>query len=829
VANYGWLAAVRRLRSDTVAKSADDVHALELQPEALHRTCDPASLGFETTAEVEPHDAAIGQRRAREAIAFALGVPTPGYNIFASGPIGTGKRSALQAELTADARTRPDARDVVYVHNFADARRPIALDLAAGRGAAFASAMEQFVEDARRDLVRAFESETHQARRREVVEASEQKRDAAFETLRELARTLGVALELTAAGVLTIPLRDGQPVTRDAFIRMPDADQEAYHRALKEIEPHVQDFVVQTRELEREARERMRELDREAGLFAVDHLVDDLKNGFAETAEIAAWLDAVRDDMIEHLEELSEAGAARGEGVPESLKRALRGGSGDLLAHYQVNAFVSHEAGTGAPVVVETSPTYLNLFGGIEHQGVFGGGFVTDHRFLRAGALHRANGGHLMLPAREVLLRPLLWQRLKDVLQTRKARLENLGDQYALLPTTTLQPEPLDLDVKVALYGPPPLYELAWRFDDDVRKLFRVKVEFEPRIPWTDDNVREYAAFLSAEVQRADLLPLDAGATARIVEQGARLAGHRDWLSTRALEIAGLAAEASHWAVESGSATVSADHVARALEERRRRSDLTEERLLSAVRDGTLMIDVEGTRVGQVNGLAVIDLGDYAFGHPVRITATTGIGKGDLVSIEREVELSGPIHNKGFLVLRGFLENRYGGAKRLALAAHLTFEQSYEEIEGDSAAAAELYALLSDLAAVPLRQDIAVTGSVNQHGELQAIGGVNEKIEGFWRACRAKRLTGSQGVVIPAPNVQHLMLSPELVDAARRGEFHVWSASTIDEGLDLLTGSPAETLHERVRERLAELVAVTERAERRARRAPERDGRAARR
>lgn len=789
--------------------------ARELAPSALRRTCDPATLGFETTAEVAPRDAAIGQARAHEAISFGLGVPTPGYNIFATGPIGTGKRAALEADLKRDAARRSAPSDVLYVHNFADARRPLALMLSAGRGAAFASAMNRFIEDARRDLVRAFESERHQGRRREISEAFESQRDDALDKLREFARRRDVALDLTPAGVLTIPIAAEGPVTREESARMPEAAQQRYQDALKKIEPEVHDFLARMREIERKARERLRALDREAGLFAVGHLVDELTQEFADAPRVADWLAAVRDDMIEHLEELSDVGSEQQDGLPTPLKRALRGDAGDPGAHYKVNVFVSNEPDAGAPVVVETSPTYLNVFGRVEHQGVFGGGFVTDHRLLRAGAIHRANGGYLMLPARDVLLQPVLWERLKDVLQTGQARLENLGDQYALLPTTTLQPEPLEVDVKVALYGAPPLYELAWRLDDDVRKLFRVKVEFESRITWTDEHVAEYAAFLSAEAERAGLQPLDAAAVARIVEEGGRLAGHREWLSTRALEVAGLAAEASHWAIESCADTVGAEHVQRAIEERRRRSDLTEERFLDAVRDGTLIIDVEGTRVGQVNGLAVIDTGDYAFGHPLRITATTGVGKGDLVSIEREVELSGRIHNKGFLVLRGFLEDRYGGARRLALSAHLTFEQSYEEIDGDSAAAAELYALLSDLAGLPVRQDIAVTGSVNQHGELQAIGGVNEKIEGFYRACRAKRLTGRQGVLVPDTNVQHLMLEPEVVDAVRRGEFHVWSADSIDGGLALLTGMPAATAHAHVRKRLDQLAKVAMREERR--------------
>ena len=789
-----------------MSASADDRGVSSLvPPELLRRTCDAARLGFVTTAEVTPRDAGIGQRAAHRAIEFGLGVPTPGYNLFASGPVGTGKRAALEAELTSHARSGPDGADVVYVHNFADVRSPIAIALSAGEGPALERAMHRFVEDARRELVRAFESEPHQARRRELATSLERERDDGLDKLKTSAMERDIALELTPGGVVTIPLIDGKPITRDEFVELPASAHERYQSALHEIEPEVREFLARLRALEEATRERMREIDREAGLFAVGHLVDNLKQQFPQPLELATWLDAVRDDMINHLEELS---GTEDDSLPAPLRQALATDEQPFVVRYQVNVFVTNAPGAGAPVVSETAPTYLSLFGGIEHRGVFGGGFLTDHRYLRAGAIHRANGGYLMLPARALLSQPLLWERLKDVLQVGRVRLENLGDQYALLPTPTLQPEPLDLRVKVALYGAPPLYELAWRLDEDVRKLFRVKVDFEPRIRWTEQGERDYAAFLSAEVTRAGLLPFDAGSVARIIEEGARTSGHRDWLTTRALEVAGLAAEASHCAQQAGAVAVSRQHVADALRQRRQRSDSVERRLLSAVSDGTLLVEVAGRRVGQVNGLAVVDLGDYAFGHPIRISATSGPGTGDVVSIDREVKLSGPIHNKGFLTLRGFLENRYGGARRLALSALISFEQSYEEIEGDSASAAELLALLSDLADVPLRQDVGVTGSVNQHGELQPIGGVNEKIEGFFRTCGEFGLSGQQGVLIPAGNVQHLMLDPEVVDAVARGRFHIWSASTIDEALAIIAAADPAEIHTKVRRRFARFAPV---------------------
>jgi predicted ATP-dependent protease len=432
---------------------------------------------------------------------------------------------------------------------------------------------------------------------------------------------------------------------------------------------------------------------------------------------------------------------------------------------------------------------------------------------LRSGAVHRANGGYLMLPAAEVLGQPLVWLMLKDVLRLGAIRLENPADQYALLPMTTLNPEPIELDLKVVLVGSPALYEAAYRLDEDVRKLFRVKAEFDSRMRWDRDGEHAYAAFVSAQARADALRHFDAGAVAAVIEHGGRLAGSREWLSTAFAEISGLIAEASHWAANTGAELVGAEHVERALQRKIGRSNLIERHLLDMVAEGTLLLDLDGARVGQVNGLSVLDVGDYTFGRPMRITASAGPGRGALVSIEREIELSGHIHDKGFLTLSGYLRQRYGAERRIALSATLTFEQSYEPIDGDSAASAELYALLSELAGAPVRQDIAVTGSVNQHGELQAIGGVNEKIEGFFSTCKLAGLTGRQGVIIPHANVRHLMLSTEVIDAVRAGRFHVWPAGDVDGGIALLTGVeagvrgddgqfPEGSIHARVEERL---------------------------
>jgi predicted ATP-dependent protease len=786
--------------------------ARELDADTLRRTCSAATLGFKSTAEVDPLDGTVGQSRADEAVKFALEAEATGYNIFATGPVGTGKRTSLLARLREHASRRSAPRDWVYLHNFADPRTPIALALAPGQAQSLAADMRRFLADARRDLVSAFESETYTWRRHEVAEPLEREQEAALARLRQEALARGIALEMTPAGIVTVPLRDGQPIPPAEFNQLPEDVRTRYQQGVEALEPLMQSFLSRMRALQREARDRLRSLEREVSLFAVGHLIDELKERHSYSPQLAQWLTEVAEDVTENLGLFQAGGAQDGRELPEQLLAAI-GGPRQPLRRYEVNVFVSHEPSDGAPVVFETNPTYPNLFGRIEQQGVLGGGFMTDHRMLRAGAVHRANGGYLMLPAAEVLAQPLVWLKLKDVLRTGCIRLENPAEQYALIPTSTLTPEQIELDLKVVLVGSPPLYELAYALDEDLRRLFRVKAEFDWRVRWNEAAEHGYAGFLSSQARGEGLRHYAADAVARIIEHGARLAESREWLSTRFAEIAGLAAEAAHWAGRDGSELVAAEHVERAIAAKVRRSNLIEERLLEMVADGALLLDFEGSRIGQVNGLAVLELGDYAFGRPVRITATAGPGRGALLSIERETELSGHIHDKGFLTLGGYLRSQYGGERRIEVAAALTFEQSYNRIDGDSAASAELYALLSAIAGVPIRQDIAVTGSVNQHGELQAIGAVNEKIEGFHRACLLSGLTGTQGVIVPEANVRNLMLSTEVLESVRAGRFRVWRARDVDAGLELLTGIPAGrrapdgnfgegTLHARVQARL---------------------------
>ena len=790
-----------------------------LAPEQLRRTCDARRLGFATTAEVEPLDRVVGQPRAVEALDLALGLELPGYHVFVTGPPGTGRRTAAEAHLRRRAAARPAPPDRVYVFNFSKPRRPLAITLPAGRGLDFAADVEQLVGEARRRLREAFESEHYRERHQRLHDRIDAERHTIIESLGAQAREKDVALELTPAGVVMLPLVDGRAVPPQEMEGLPAERVEAHREAVRALEEVVGGAFSRLRTVERDEARAHRALDREIAGFAVGHLVDDATERWAAVPAAADWLRRLADDVLGHLRRLVGEGDG---GDSVELPTGPGQGADAFLSRYEVNVFVSNDGSDGAPVIVAADPTYDELFGRVEYEAVMGA-TVTDHRHVHAGAVHRASGGYLLLQATDVLARPFVWPRLKQILRTGRAGVENLGRELLVFPTVSLDPEPLEVELTVVLVGTPRLYELMLALDEDVAKLFKVRADFDVEMPWDAEGERAYARMVSHRVSEAGLPPFDAAAVARLIEHGGRLAGSRSRLTTRLGAIADVIDEAAHDAVRGGAAAVGADAVDAALRARRRRSDLIEQRLHDRLRDGTLLVDVDGAALGQVNGLAVALVADHAFGYPVRITATVAPGKGELVDLDREAELSGPIHSKGFMILSGYLRDHYASDGPLAMRSSIVFEQSYAKVEGDSASSAELYALLSALAAAPVRQDVAVTGSVDQHGRVQPIGGVNEKIEGFFATCRERGLTGDQGVLIPAANVDDLMLDPEVVDAVSDGRFAIWAAHTVDEGIALLTGVPAGargpdgtypdgTLHGRAHERLAELAAQAQRA-----------------
>lgn len=754
---------------------------LELRGDELRRTLDPSSLPFATTAELKPLVGTIGQPRALDAIEFGLGMTTHGFNIFLAGAPGSGRRTTALDYLRSAAATLPVPDDWVYVHDFAVPDRPRAIRLPPGGGARFAADIEELVATARREIPRAFESDDYDRRRRETLVEANNRREALEAELVQFAAERDFALQVGPTGIASIPLVDGKPITREEYAQLDDARREKIAQAGAEIEERTASYARRLHQSAKEAAQRVQELEREVALYATGPLFHELEERYADLPDVLAHLDGVKREMLLHLNDF------RGESEPSPAAAAMLGGQRPSFERFGVNVLVDNSGDGGAPVVTEGNPNYHNLLGRIQYRATLGA-MVTDFHEIKPGAIHRASGGFLVLDVLDVLRHPFAWEGLKRTLRSSEARIENLAEEFAGVPSATLRPEPIPVSMKVVLIGTPAVYRQLRELDDDFGELFKVKAEFSPELDWNRRHQRNYAAFVSRLVRENDLLHFDRGAVARLIEHGGRLRESKQRLSARMMDISDVVAEASYWAQRHGRTLVGADDVEHAIAKRDYRSNLLEERVHELIDNGTLVIETRGRRVGQLNGLAVLDIGDYAFGRPTRVSARVSIGRGSIASIEREIELSGPIHSKGFLILSGYLAATYAQEAPLALSASLTFEQSYDEIDGDSASAAELVALLSALAEAPLEQGIAMTGSVDQHGHIQAIGGVNHKIEGFFATCKARGLTGNQGVIIPTSNVRNLMLGREIVDAVAQGRFHVWAIRTIDEALALLSG-----------------------------------------
>jgi len=782
----------------------------ELPPEQLRRSCDPQQFSFETTAELPLIPDIIGQPRATRAIEFGLDMEGPGYNIFVLGPGGTGRTTTIQRFLAQRAAQEPTPDDWVYVHNFSQPRSPRAIRLPPGLGARFRDDMAALVAQLRQTIPRAFESETYQEARRQIEQRFQEAQETLLRELDAQARQRSFAVVRAPSGLAIVPLKDGRPLPQEAFQELPEEERERYAAMYRELEPLAEATVQHLREQEGVAREALQKLDQEVVAATVGHAVDELKARYAEHEEVGEYLEEVRADIIRRAEEFkqTESPSPEAPGAPPAPP----------FGRYLVNLLVDNSQQQGAPVVVETNPNYANLIGRTEYE-IRMGVPVTDFTLLRAGALHRANGGYLVLQARDVLADPLAWQSLKRALSEGVIRLEDRA--AAPVSVVSLDPEPIPLDVKVILMGSPYLYYLLYALDEEFRELFKVKADFSTEMDRTPENEHLYALFIRARCEEEGLRPFDRTGVARVVEYGSWLAEDQNRLSIRFGEVTDLLREAHYWAGKAGRDVVTGEDVERAIAERTYRANRVEEEIRRVITEGTLLIQTEGAVVGQVNGLSIHVVGDHIFGRPTRITARAYVGRSGVVDIQREVKLSGPTHGKGVLTLAAYLGGQYATDQPLTLSASLSFEQTYDEVHGDSASLAELYALLSVLADAPIRQGIAVTGSVDQQGRVQPVGGVTHKIEGFFRVCKERGLTGDQGVVIPAANVRNLMLDPEVVQAVAEGRFHIYPVTTVDEGIELLTGIPAGvrdeqgqfpegTLHARVLARLKELAARLE-------------------
>src|SRR5580700_7450930 len=762
--------------------------AVPLPADLLYRRCDPDHLPFDLCTELVDAPGLIGQERATEAVRFAVRMRRKGYNIYALGDRGAGRQQLIEDLLRQQAETEPTPPDWCYVNNFADPQQPRCLSLPAGRGAAFDAAMKRLVEELRATLPAAFERDDYRARRQVIEQQFKERSEQAFGALQQRAEGKGIALLRSPMGLALAPKRDGRVVSPEDFEALPADQRERTQREIEGFQGELEAMMRQVPLWEREHRDALRALNRDTAAFAIGHLLEGLRNGYRELPAVIDYLEAVERDIKENIDDFLAPPAA----PPGAQGAGPAGTPGDdtRFRRYRVNLIVDNGAQKGAPVIYEDNPTHQTLAGRIDNLARFGA-LVTDFNLIAPGALHRANGGYLLLDAQKLLAGNFGWASLKRALSAGEIRTESLEQLLSMPSTVTLKPQPIRLDLKVVLLGPAALYYTLSGADDEFPELFKIAADFEDRVARTPEMTLLYARLVAAIVRRQQLRCFDRAAVARVIEQSARLAGDQQRLSTSLRAITDLLQEADQLAADAGKEEVSAAEVEAAIDAQFRRGDRLYRRLQEEIGRKTIRLETRGERVGQVNGLSVISLGTLSFGNPARITAQIRLGRGEVVDIEREVALGGPLHSKGVLILAGFLGGRFGNTRPLSLNASLVFEQSYGGIDGDSASAAELFALLSALADAPIKQSFAVTGSVDQHGQIQAIGGVNEKIEGFFDACRLSGLADGQGVIIPASNVKHLMLRRDVVAAAAEGRFAIRPIDTVDQGMELLTGIPA--------------------------------------
>ena len=789
----------------------------ELPVSALYRSCDPGQLEFETTSELDDLEDLVAQDRATEAIELGASITHEGYNLFVLGREGTGRHSLIRKHLEEKARNEQPASDWCYVNNFDESRQPKAIELAVGRGRELAADMEQLMEDARAAIPSAFESEDYRTRRETIERELQEEQEAAFEEVTKRANERGIGIIQTPTGIAFAPIRDGEAIEPEQFKELPEPEKERLVRETEEVSKELQAVMQQAPKRVREARRRVRELDREIAMWAVGGLIEELTQKHEANQPVVEYLQRVREDIVENIE-LFRTSPEEQSPIQKLFGDRMGAGDADQSPshrRYAVNVLVDHAEAEGAPVVLENNPTYQQLLGRIEHVSQMGT-LVTNFELIKAGALHKANGGYLVLDARKLLTQPFAYDGLKRALQSHELSIESIGQAYSLVSTVSLEPQPIPLSVKVVLVGERLLYYLLQALDPEFPTLFKVAADFEDEVDRTDDNTALYARLLATQARKDSLKPLDGPAVGRLIEESAREAMDAEKLSARIRPIVDVMREADFWAGKAGSDVIGVEAVERALEGRVRRSGRIRDRLQEEILRNTILIDTEGKAVGQINGLAVLQVGDLIFGKPNRISARVALGSGKVIDIEREVELGGPIHSKGVFILSSYLRATYASEQPLSLSASLTFEQSYDGVEGDSASCAELCALLSALSEVPIDQSFAVTGSINQRGEVQAIGGVNQKIEGFFQICRERGLTGAQGVLIPVANVKHLMLRREVREAVENGEFRVYAVDHVDQAMEILTGMPAGelgpdgafpegTINERVTARLADL------------------------
>ncbi|MFQ5510900.1 MAG: AAA family ATPase [Candidatus Krumholzibacteriia bacterium] len=760
---------------------------LEVGAEAMRWRCNPDRLGFETTDEMECCTDIIGQDRALDAIRLGLEITSPGYNIYVSGLTGTGKSTTIQRLLRSLPKQEKQLRDICYVHNFRSPEEPACVYLPAGQGAAFKKSMTEVVKTLREHVPKVLETEGYTQRQKRIMSRAKGRRTEQATEFEKLITEKGFQLHEVQYGPFTRPaivaVIDDKPVEMEELPGLVAAGQlkEKEHKRLRDdhemLSSRMEAFLKTTRDLDRGLADNVRALQKQFVSPIIDTCVKEVEERFPD-ADLRRYLTELREYATDNLELFIELED------PEARK------SERTFVEFEVNVIVEHARSKEAPVIIETAPTYRNVFGTIERMTDDRGGQRADLTMIRSGSLLQADGGFLVLSLADVFEEPAVWPALKRTLKNKKISIQALDTAF-FGPASALKPEPIDIDVKVVLIGDADSYHMLYQYDEDFRKIFKVKADFDTEIPNDQENLNKYGQFIKKLITDERLLAFHKSAVAACAEQGAEIAGRQDKLTTRFSDVADIVREANYWAGKAGAELVMAEHVDRAVQERIRRVNLSEEKLGEMLADGTILLDIDGSKAGQVNGLSVFDLGDYSFGKPVRITVETSMGRAGIINIEREAEMSGKTYNKGSLILEGYLRRRFAQSRPLAMSASICFEQSYGGVDGDSASSTEIYGLLSSLAELPLRQDLAVTGSVNQKGEIQPIGGVNEKVHGFYDICKIKGFTGTQGVIIPKLNMVDLMLRTDVVRAIKENRFHIYAIEAIDEGVELLTGVKA--------------------------------------
>jgi predicted ATP-dependent protease len=768
-----------------------------LRADDVFNSCELTDSHVKDFSAKEPNYEIVSQERAVRAITVGLGIQKPGYNIYVAGVQGTGKTSVIRTFLKKTAKAQPTPCDWIYAYNFKNPEMPRAMAMPTGSAKKFKKDMDEFVELLAEELPAALQSEEYENKVNATVNASNDKKTKLFNDLEKNARTMNFGVKSTRMGIVTVPIIDGKPLSEKEYSELTEQQKEKIEGARNDLEPEVLDFARRVRAIEAETRELLEELRSDVGNFVLKENLDPLLKAYSDKKEIKEYLNEVKENILENLVEFLKKNEDGGDEEGEEPE-AVRPRKADPYVQYRVNVFVDNTETKGAPIIVESNPTYYNLFGKIE-KNIEYGVYTTDFKMIKAGALARANGGYLVLNAIDIFRNPQVWETLKRVIKNQKLFIEDLGEQYSLLPTSGLRPEPISLNVKIIIIGSDWIYRTLYQVDEDFNKIFKIKADFDIQMNRNTKHIDDYIRFITTRSKVENLLPFDASAIATIVEHSSRITDDQEKLSTRFSLIKDLTIESNFMAKERGASRISSTDVEKAINEHYVRSNLVEDHISESVENGTILLSTNSRRVGEINGLVVYDLGDISFGKPARITCRSFKGKPGIVNIEREAQLSGKLHNKGVSIMTSWLNATFGRKSAIQFSGAICFEQNYGGVDGDSATLAEILLITATAGNIPIDQSIAVTGSVNQFGEVQPIGGVNEKVEGFFKTCQKRGLTGRQGCIVPQQNVKNLMLNRATREAISEGKFHIWSVSKVEEAFEIITGFEAGSWDEKTK------------------------------